>query len=359
MLKLLILTSLAVVHPANDDVRTAIFRNAKLKLLMTLVGLERLGIEDVPDATWIVPSTLTSQGLGEARSTMEQFDLSPWVDEDGNQEPENLLRRAPKVRMDEHGNARRDAFITDDSEVSVDNEDFPFPNNVRSKSTALNALDKNKKKRRRRREKDITLKTSDDEAVDMRRKGREAAGLEKRRKIKSELYIRDSEEEMEAEETNAFFTREEATRKRQAERVKEAMRVGVSEGLGVGKKRKSQGRDETAGKRRQIVVAGLDFDGDENIDMLDQQTSSSQPHDASDDGVGEEETPLSSQDQGSDSGLSSAKALKELRQPRAQEPQFLDKVGGVVEDEDVERAATSAPRRRVRAGFIIDSDDDD
>ena len=66
-----------VVKPDNDERRIAMFKDNKLRLLMTLVGFERLGLDDEPDATWIVPSTLASIALQETHALIEKHCNNP------------------------------------------------------------------------------------------------------------------------------------------------------------------------------------------------------------------------------------------------------------------------------------------
>src|SRR5947207_3443223 len=100
--------------------------NARLKLLMTLVGFERLAFEDVTEAEWIVPPALSSGELREKLSIVEKFEQRPWTSEDPDESPEDLLRRVRQTARDEDNKVRRDAFI-DDSEGDDDAEDFMFP----------------------------------------------------------------------------------------------------------------------------------------------------------------------------------------------------------------------------------------
>ena len=50
--------SYITVRAMSEDIKLAMFKNAKLKLLMRLCKFEILGLEDVLGATWIVPGSL-------------------------------------------------------------------------------------------------------------------------------------------------------------------------------------------------------------------------------------------------------------------------------------------------------------
>jgi replication fork protection complex subunit Tof1/Swi1 len=338
-------------------------KNARLRLLMTLFGFEQLGFEDAIDTTWVVPSALTSGKLGETLSIVEKFEQAPWVSEDPNDSPEDLLRRVRHTAKDEDDNVRRDAFI-DDSEGDDSLEEFMFPDNVRSKSSATNALEQLKEARRKRKNKS-EREPLDEDVAEARRKARQAAALERRRKIKSELYIHDSDEDMDEEESRAFFAREEENRKRQAERVRRAMMLGISDSEVKSKKRKSTNGSDAPEKRRKQDDTDNDDDelfSDDDVDSVEGDSVSSPQHviDTSDEAM--EDTPLSSQSHQADDHSASLeeKALKELRQPPA-EMKLASKVnsGSADEDEDDDEVPVASNRRaRYRAGFVVDSDDE-
>jgi replication fork protection complex subunit Tof1/Swi1 len=339
-------------------------KNARLRLLMRLFGFEQLGFEDTTDTSWVVPSALTSGELGETLSIVEKFEQAPWVSEDPNDSPEDLLRRVRHTAIDRDEDVRRDAFI-DDSEGDDGLEEFMFPDNIRSKSSATNALEQLKEARRKRKNKS-EREPLDEDVAEARRKARQAAALERRLKIKSELYIHDSDEDMDEEESRAFFAREEENRKRQAERVRRAMMLGISDSEVKGKKRKSTGGSETPEKRRkQDDTDDDELFSDEEVDSVEGDSVLSPQHvvDTSDEVM--EDTPLSSQSHQADdhSATFKEKALKELRQPPAETKPASKVNSGSAdedeeEDEDDEVPVASNRRARYRAGFIVDSDDE-
>ena len=126
-------------------------------------------------------------------------------------------------------------------------------------------------------------------------------------------------------------------------------------------------------KRRNVTK---NVDGDADILMLndevDTATASSQPQRQSDNELEEEsteETPMSSQSSGTVLKDAPGRALKELAQPRVNISAALAKranlksggdVNFVNEDDDLIITSSAIPaRRRVRAGFVFDSDDED
>ena len=353
MMHLYKLNATLVIRPAVDEIRTATFKNAKLKLLMTLSGFERLGVEDEPNAIWIIPSVLISANLEELRSTIEKSLEVAWTDP-GGCEPEDLLRRVKTIpAYAEDDEPRRDGFI-DDSEGSDDLQDFMFPDNLRSKSDALDTLKHQHKKRKLTRKKNAEPLGKDE--LDERRKAREQAALDRRRKIKSELYIRDSDEEMDEEENRAFFAREEENRKRQAQRVLAALRTGSNEKVAA-KKRKSDGDAEANQKKRRRSMT--DDEDEDEMEMMEVESASSpqQRPATSGDEPDNEDTPLSSQSQASYAASDKEDAPRETPQAGLNAPTPTKEQEAQNSDDDL---PVLAPQRRgVRAGFILDDSDDD
>lgn len=316
------------VRPTDEEVRMAMFKNARLRLLMKLIKFEMTGPEDVLGATWIVPSMLSASELEETKQLLIQLEAAPWTPDHGDETAADMLRRTRHFTL-EDDELRRDAFI-DDSEGDDQLEDFMFPDNIRQPS-AKDAIAKLKKSRKRKH----AAEPLDDDVLEARRKAKEDAALDRRRKIKSELYIRDSDDEMDDEERVEFFRREEEGRRRQEERIKKAMSLGASENPKPTRKRKA----------------------DSDVDMEDApaelETASSQPQQLDSDDSGTEETPLSSQ-----ASVASPRQPKAIGQRTATAPATK---GGFVDndsDEDDEPIVSTA-RRRVHGGFVVDSDDDD
>ena len=259
-----------LVTPDTDSLRTAMFKEARLRLLMTLSGMERLGIEDEPNVTWIIPSSLTSAGLRHTHETIERHRKSPIFDY-GDDDPvsaEELLRRKPTEKASR-------AEYDDDSEgdgINSDNDTeneflFPFSGPVDRPNPHHKALDALKAKRRKRRHSDsIEL---NDESLEERRKARHKADLEKARKVKSAEFIRDSDDESDEERDREFFAKEEMRRKGQGEKIKQAFEAGrvkknieggvtkpAARGTKVNMKRKSAGGEGESGRMRRKASSG-------------------------------------------------------------------------------------------------------
>ncbi|KAI4207594.1 MAG: hypothetical protein LQ348_000539 [Seirophora lacunosa] len=356
-----------VVHPDTEERRIAIFKDAKLRLLMTLSGFERLGIDDEPNATWIIPSSLSARQLHETHEAIQKHSVNPTT-EYGAEDPipaEEMLRRKPTA------SARR-AEYDDDSEgngiVSDGDDDFLFPAGGPTNTgplTAAAALERLKKKRRKRRTStasdDGGVGALDDETLERRREAREAADLEKRKKIKSDEFIYDSEDDVEAD--RIFFEKEESRRKGQAKKVMEVLRAGMVDRK---KKRKSDDEDDEVkqkSKKKQRIVQSeseseddgdLQFPGGSSAPRIQELELGSQSGE-------EEDTPPST-------ALEDAPQEKILRDissnvqateidGMSSKSSFPAATGGEVDDEDDKDEPVLLPsRRRQRAALMFESD---
>lgn len=260
--------------PDNEERRVAMFKDNKLRLLMTLAGFERLGIEDEPGVTWIIPSTIAARELHETHEMIEKHRNNPVMEygEEGNQKTaEDMLRRASaeKKRRVEYD----DDSGGDDGFISEGDEDFLYaPGGPTPMEKRADALDELKKKRRRHKNKGDEDILTDDEARQAKRKAKLAAEKEKMRRMKSKLMVGDSDEESNEEEDRAFFAGEEALRRAQAEKALEALNAGELNGttstlqVKESKKRKSGADGDLGGggrrkKKKERVNADSVEDG--------------------------------------------------------------------------------------------------
>lgn len=382
-----------VVTPDNDSTRLAMFKDAKLRLLMILSGFERLSVDDEPGATWIIPSTITSANLHHTRDVIEQHRKDPTFEygEDDPMTAEEMLRRKPveKAKRAEYDDDSEGDGILSDTNMQ---EEFLFPpggptNKPNPHHTALNAL----KKQRRKRHADASDIDGglDDETREERRQAREKADMEKWRKIKTTEFVRDSDDESDEERDRDFFSREEARRKGQGEKVREALLAGrvtkTIEGEQLkpaikSKKRKSDAAGSTKGGKKRKKVSGSDDNGDvepwrknrkESVDLTDDDidaemggTSSPPrrrgPFDDSSDSE-DEDTPLSSPPLGE---LTLSKPADDLQidvsssqEDGTKEPSLALNASNDVDEEEGGVVASTA-RRRGRAAVFEDSDDD-
>ena len=366
-----------VVTPDTESLRTAMFKEARLRLLMTLSGMERLGIEDEPNATWIIPSSLTSAQLRHTHETIEQHRKTP-IFEYGDDDPlsaEEMLRRKPteKTQKAEYDDDSDDDGIVSDNDA--DNEFlFPFSGPVDRPNPHHTALETLKAKRRKRRHSNPI--EFDDETLEARRKARQKADLEKARKVKSAEFVADSDDESDDERDRTFFAIEELRRKGQGEKIREAFAAGrvkrniQGEGLksiaGSTKESKKRKTASDSGERRKKRKADSgSSDGDEDMATTDSSSSSSSSPSHSVKTVpsgaeseDEEATPLSSPPFEEDLSLSSKAVVGDPVPPleaAAKNPPSEVAYLDAEEDDDI---WVSKSRRRARVAVLADSDDE-
>ena len=268
-----------MIIPGTTERATAMFKDAKLRLLMTLCGFERLGIDDEPGATWIIPSQITARELHETHDCIERHRRDR-VMQYGEEDPvsaEDLLRRQPKPRAQraEYDDDSEGGGIIDDGE-----EEFMFPpggpvDKVRKKD-ALAELKKRRRKRRTIASSDDENEGLDDATREARRKARLEADLEKRRKIKSAELVGDSDDDSEADAE--FFRKEEERRRGQAGKVMEALLAGrVDKGEDKSKKggkRKPEGLVASTAPKRRKTSNALPVDDEDELEGISDNASS-------------------------------------------------------------------------------------
>jgi replication fork protection complex subunit Tof1/Swi1 len=328
---------------------------------MTLVGLERLGAEDVMGGSWVVPGSLDSDTISAINSVIEKGLENPVTEIDGL-DPREQLRRIPTAEPKETHQTTLNVDFGSESEGEDAIPDGPlFPPNIRSKSNALKEL---KEKRQKRSKRDEDKEPLDDATLEERRRTREENARARQAKIKSDLFVHDSDDDSDEEADREFFEREEAVRKAQDQRVREAL---VNKALEEdasneqSKKKKTTRRkrrsmdddqsDQDTGsegqKKRRITVGGFEMSDDDedddvlmtgvNADLESRGASTGQ-------GVDEDDTPPTSTEQ------------EEWDLDKELEQQNPTAVEATHDDDSEEDAPVASNRRRPRAGFVIESD---
>ncbi|KAJ4305161.1 Topoisomerase 1-associated factor 1 [Kalmusia sp. IMI 367209] len=327
------------------------FKDNKLRLLLTLVGFIRLGANDDPDATWSIPSTLTSIDLQEAIDLIRRYEFAPPTYEDGKG-PEDMLRsKAAAARKP----ARRVDWDDDDDGIDHDSgEDrgeyaLDGPTARKADGTGKNVL-----KRRRRARTPVEL---DDEEKQERANARRQKEIDKQINVKSTMYVHDSDDEDDPEAWAAFFAGEEALRAQNKVKNAKSHILGSIEPASS-KKRKADGAQAEGTKKRKTPPrrkAGP-FDSDESDeeaggrdDDSSRAPSEERRPDLDDSEDEATDTPLSSQLAGAIDAPTNTTA------PSRSKDNDVIMVDGDDEDDD-EVAVRRPAARNIRAGFVIDSD---
>jgi replication fork protection complex subunit Tof1/Swi1 len=345
-----------------------------MRLMMTLCGMKRLGTDDVPDASWYIPATETSENLRASLKKIQDAEttLATLANYPDAKAPEDYLRRvtaaaaARQKRIDDGG-------LSSDSEGEGEEDDgeglFPAGGPTARKADRPEGQKKGAKKKKRKRDADELS-----EAEKARRaKRRRMHELEKRRKIKSDLYVHDSDDEEDAARDAEFFKREEELRKKAGMSIAKAMAksdkaVARKAAGGDGSASESESDGEGSGRQRTTIDDGLSDDemparDDEIIDISSGSSSSSED---SEDDYGPivrhedaDETPMSSQAH-APSSLSDMDDVVQAGKPSSvdasRDDVVMEEDGAEMVDDDAVKSS-EAPRRRGRAGFVVDDSD--
>jgi replication fork protection complex subunit Tof1/Swi1 len=355
------------VLKADDEVRRlALFKNGHLRLLMTLIGCHRVGSEDDPEASWVVSSTLSADQLKQALDLIRKFEFSPPVFDDGKEAGDFIRRKSA-------GTAGRRKATFDDEDEGIDDdedEDLLFPAGgptARKKSDALAELKKSR--RRRRREGTDEDNAITDEQLQARAAARREKELEKNRRIKSELFVHDSDDETDEERDRVFFEQE--------EKLRQSTKIHIMKELLSVEKGKEKGGKT---KKRQLSAMSADIDEDDIPSSTRRTKPSSAVSIDSDEEVASasgnsspaarDNVLAASGDEATDTPMSSPHARSSQAKRRrlssdadtASSPARGKDQGGqtVSDDEDQDVGPIARPaRQRIRSGFIIDSSDEE
>lgn len=232
-LNVLIVRSLTVtdtrpaLQPDNDARKTAVFKNPRLRLLMQVIGFERLSsaLDEEIGSAWIIPSRHFAEDLVEYKTLIDKAEFNPPAFDDGETAEDQVRRKtAPRKK------AAYDDENDDIDDMLDDGDEALFPANLKPSKLVGPDHDRPVKKRRLRRKADSgddgDLPTDEEDEIRAEKaQKRRKRDLEKQRKIKSALYVNPSDDESDAEADAEFFAREEAIR----QRVKQALQFAPTD----------------------------------------------------------------------------------------------------------------------------------
>ncbi|GME23389.1 Timeless protein [Neofusicoccum parvum] len=337
-----------VIKPDHDERRVALFKDNKLRLLLKILGFMRMGLEEDPEASWIIPSALTSEQLRESERSIQQAEWEPPTFGDDKSAEDMIRTRRQRVALRGDTDDEDDDDGPDALDALDDEELFPAGGPTARRADALKEL---KKKRTRRKR--TTSEEPDDEEKAKKREARRQKELEKRRKIKSALFVHSSDEETDEEADKEFFAAEEERRKKTAGKIARAL-ISAQIHDTASKKRKSKSEAKRSRKRRK----GTDSDSEDDGLELESRSSSEEPVSrlriVSDDEGEATDTPLSSQHAARDLARESSTETPGSV-PKAMQDVDMQDADDDEEDEDVP-VRKPARRSNVRAGFLVDSD---
>lgn len=336
----------------NLERKLARFKDKHLRLLLTALGYQRLGVAEDMEASWIIPSDLSSSQLQALHVQIQQAEFDPPTF-DGQSATDMTKPKGSYLRRETTG-PFDDVSDADEGASDADADGQMFPPNLREKRKQKDGDDDEgepKKKRRlqRRNAEDPSESDAERRAASRREKERE-----RNAKIKSSLFITASDDESDAEGDAEFFRLEEQRRQKMKGIIRNQLLAEMSEAkesaaAGNGGKGKKASKKEVKAKAREVaralgedeeeLVEGVVADMDVDREVDDAQEMSEGDSDAS-----------GSEDDAPGSPVMAASSDHEADGPVA-----------VVEDDDEEDEPVSKrpPARRVRAGFVLDDSDED
>ena len=360
------------VSPDSDERKEALFKDKYLRLLLITLGLHRLGTADDTDASWTIPSELSTKQLQEAVQQIQKAEFDPPTFEEG-QSAQDLIRTK---------SAGRQGQTFSDTDSSGDEDGPMFPPNLREARKEGEERPKKRKRLIRRNHTELTDEQAQQRAEERRRRERE-----RNSKIKSQLIVEESDDE---EGDVEFFRLEEERRKRMAglirsqllreaddgttklkKREKLKKRSGAAEEdeeRGVSKKRRtlseSDGEDEVSSPIRERYRPGDShlYHEDSDESPLDSDDPEGQ---AGSEDVGRETRPLPVEETPSSSPGTLERDVRDdtpLGEVSANANGGLKLANAAEESDDEDDGPILKPaaqRRNVRAAFIIEDDSDD
>ncbi|RYP30752.1 hypothetical protein DL767_006095 [Monosporascus sp. MG133] len=392
------------LRPDDDARRTAMFKNSHLRLLMKVVGFERLEptIEERPDATWVIPSNLSADKLQGSLDLINKAEFDPPTFKDGKLAEDQLRRKTAP---------RKKAVFDDDDDnnggLPDDDDDILFPAGGPTTRRVLDDPDKPKKTRRRRRRRgsEDGEEGPTEEQLEEKARARREREREKARRFKSDVYVHASDDESDDEGGRwaEFYANEERIRQRQkAATLGPGITATVTKpeppasslrrlALAAGEAPDEDDDEDAEGERRRkqkkrkarAVLEdddedAEDDDGDADMTSSSQESAAAANAEDSDEAEavasGTDDTPLSSSPHRTTTGKAPSAKRRRLSGVR-EEPAANNKDAddhamadapdkdGADEEEEEEDVPPSKPvprrRPRAKAGFIIDSSDEE
>jgi len=309
-----------LVRLSSPEQREATQRDKHARLLLTLLDGQRLNSTDddpTADTIWTLPSSITAAQLFSDLELVRTYEFAPPTYDDGKTAEDFLRRKAP---------VRRRTFEDEDSASNADDED---PNDTSlflpGGPTTRRSSQSPARKPGRRRQRHTPDAAIDDDVLEAQREARRKAESARNSKIKSAMFVHESDDESDEERDAAFFALEEVRRRR-------ATQLAISTAGSL----KRAGADPETGKEKRRRTGGFPEGSEDDDDVREAESPNMPPHD------------------------SEAETEPDTTPPSSQLPSLGDENDeGDEADSDKENAVVAPKpiqRRAVRAGFVVESD---
>jgi replication fork protection complex subunit Tof1/Swi1 len=313
--------------------KLALFKDKHLRLLLTALGYQRLGVAEDMEASWLLPADLTSSQLNDLHAQIQKAEFDPPTF-DGQSATDMTKPKGSYVRRDITGPFDDDSDADDgasNADVNADGDVQMFPPNAREKRKQRDGDEEEPKKKRRLQRRNGEDPTDSD--AERRAELRREKERERNAKIRSKEFVTGSDEESDEERDAEFFRLEEVRRQKHKGVVRNQLLAEMSEASAKDGKGKKARKSEIKAKAKEIAVAL----GEDEDDLVEEVV------DEMDEDVVEVDSPA----------RSAASAMENIVPPE-------DPVGDADDDdEDDAPVSKRPPARRTRAGFVLDDSDDD
>ncbi|CCU77341.1 hypothetical protein/topoisomerase 1-associated factor 1 [Blumeria hordei DH14] len=204
-------TPLITVNPDTSVRKTSMHQDGLFRLLMKLVGIMQIDKTDDSKTSWVVPSSVSAGEIENSLKLIERQELSPLGVIDDQKAVDLIGVKAIKSR-----NGTRRQFEDDEDSDNVEEDILIHHHDLSGKKVSeAGKITKKKLKPRKEDEFGKVMNTYyTDIEIEARNSAKREREREKNRKIKSNLFVHDSDEETDEERDRAFFEREEKIRQR-------------------------------------------------------------------------------------------------------------------------------------------------
>jgi replication fork protection complex subunit Tof1/Swi1 len=311
----------------SEERKLALFKDKHLRLLLTALGYQRLGVAEDTEASWLLPIDLTSSKLYELHARIQQAEFDPPTFE-GQSATDMTKHKGSYVRRETTGPF---GDASDDDEGASDADAPMFPPNLPEKRKQRDGDEEAPKKKRRLQRKDAEDPTESE--VERRAERRKEKERERNAKYRSKLFITASDDESDEERDAEFFRLEEQRRQKQKGVIRNQLLQDLNEESAAGKGKKAKRSDVRAKAKKVAEALGEDEDdiveevvSELDEDVMDVTSPARTPGSAMDTDAPDEPVEVADDDD---------------------------------EDEDEAPVSKRPPARRLRAGFVLDDSDSD
>ncbi|RKF53698.1 Topoisomerase 1-associated factor 1 [Golovinomyces cichoracearum] len=199
-----------LIQPDTSTRQVALLKNGFLRLLVKLIGLHQDNNIENSEVSLAVPPSLSADDVQKALNLINYTEFNPPVFESG-QEAADFI----KPKSSDNFSRKKSAF-DDESNTSDDGHHQFFEPGGPTSAKKLDLLETIKKKKSLRKEEQESFDEHpiSDAQLEARKAARMKREFDKNRRIKSELFVHDSDEESDEERDREFFEREEKLRQR-------------------------------------------------------------------------------------------------------------------------------------------------